>query len=118
MITPAGTIAAHASVAAPSVHTCGQSTAAVLQPPVSASDTKVYYRDGNTKIKFLTPDGQTGNVTTVPGSATKISFFSVSPDDTRIAVLVEAGVLSDDHLHVKTLRDAWSEALRAAQQSK
>jgi hypothetical protein len=89
MITPSGTIAAHASVAAPSVHTCGKSTGAVLQPPVSASDNKVYYRDGNTKIKFLTPDGQTGDVTTVPGSATKVSFFSVSPDDTRIAVLVE-----------------------------
>ena len=28
-------------------------------------------------------------MTTVPGSATKVSFFSVSPDDTRIAVLVE-----------------------------
>jgi hypothetical protein len=89
MITPAGAIAAHAKVAAPSVHTCGQNTGAVLQPPVSASDNKVYYRDGNTKIKFLTPDGQTGDVTTVPGSATKISFFSVSPDDMRIAVLVE-----------------------------
>jgi len=89
MITPAGTIAAHANVAAPSVHTCGQGTGAVLQPPVSASDTKVYYRDGNTNIKFLTPEGETGNVTTVPGSATKVSFFSVSPDDQRIAVLVE-----------------------------
>jgi len=33
----------------------------------------------------------------------------------RIAVLVEAGVLAEDHPHVKTLRDAWSEALRAAQ---
>ena len=89
MITPAGTIAAHAKVAAPSVHTCGQGTGAVLQPPVSASDDKVYYRDGNTKIKFLTPDGQTGDVTTVPGGATTVSFFSVSPDDQRIAVMVE-----------------------------
>jgi hypothetical protein len=89
MISPSGAVAAHATVAAPSVHTCGQSTGAVLQPPVSASDNKVYYRDGNTKIKFLTPDGQTGDVTTVPGSATKVSFFSVSPDDSRIAVLVE-----------------------------
>ena len=89
MVTPAGAIAAHATVAAPSVHTCGQGTGAVLQPPVSASDDKVYYRDGNTKIKFLTPDGQTGDVTTVPGSATEVSFFSVSPDDSRIAVLVE-----------------------------
>lgn len=38
--------------------------------------------------------------------------------DPRIAVLVEAGVLSEDHPHVKTLRDAWSEALRSAQQRK
>jgi len=89
MITPSGTVAAHAKVAAPSVHTCGQGTIAVLQPPVSASDDKVYYRDGNTNIKFITPDGQTGNVTTVPGNATTVSFFSVSPDDQRIAVLVE-----------------------------
>jgi hypothetical protein len=89
IITPAGTIAAHAKVAGPSVHSCGQNTAAVLQPPVSASDTRVYYRDGNTNIKYLTPDGQTGDVTTVPGSATTVSFFSVSPDDQRIAVLVE-----------------------------
>ena len=84
LVTPTGAFAAHATVAWPSFHTC-----ALLQPPVSASDNKVYYRDGNTKIKFLTPDGQTGNVTTVPGSASKVSFFSVSPDDTRIAVLVE-----------------------------
>jgi hypothetical protein len=89
MITPAGTIAAHAKVAAPSVHTCGQGTGAVLEPPVSATNDKVFYRDGNTNIKFLTPNGQTGTATTVPGSATKVSFFSVSPDDQRIAVLVE-----------------------------
>jgi len=36
----------------------------------------------------------------------------------RLAVLVEAGVLAEDHPQVKTLRDAWSEALRAAQKRK
>jgi hypothetical protein len=89
MITPRGTIAASAAVAAPSVHTCGQGTGAVLQTPVSATEDKVFFRDGDTKIKYLTPDGQTGDATTVPGGASKISFFSVSPDDQRIAVLVE-----------------------------
>jgi hypothetical protein len=89
MITPSGSIAARAKVAAPSVHTCGQGTGAVLQPPVSATADKVFFRDGDTKIRYLTPDGQTGDTTTVPGSATKVSFFSVSPDDQRIAVLVE-----------------------------
>lgn len=33
----------------------------------------------------------------------------------RLAVLVEAGVLADDHPQVKTLREAWAEAMRAAQ---
>ena len=36
----------------------------------------------------------------------------------RIAVLVEAGVLADDHLQVKTLRDAWAEAMQVAQKRK
>ena len=89
MITPSGTIGAHVAVAAPSVHTCGQGTGAVLQPPVSASSTRVYVRDGDTKIRYVTPDGQTGDATTVPGGPSKVSFFSVSPDDQRIAVLVE-----------------------------
>ncbi len=89
MITPSGTIAAKAAVAAPSVHTCGQGTGTVLQPPVSATSDKVFFRDGDTKIRYLTPDGQTGDATTVPGGASKVSFFSVSPDDLRIAVLVE-----------------------------
>ncbi len=89
MITPTGTVAAHASVAAPSVNTCGQGTGAVLQPPVSATADKVFFRDGNTRIRYLTPDGLAGDATTVPGGASKVSFFSVSPDDRRIAVLVE-----------------------------
>jgi hypothetical protein len=89
MISPDGKIAASAKVAAPSVHTCGSRTGAVLQPPVSATADKVFFRDGNTKIRWLTPDGKTGDATTVPGSASKVSFFSVSPDDQRIAVLVE-----------------------------
>jgi hypothetical protein len=89
MISPSGAIAAHATVAAPSVHTCGQGTGTVLPPPVSATLDKVFFRDGNTTIRYLTPAGQTGAATTVPGSASKVSFFSVSPDDLRIAVLVE-----------------------------
>jgi hypothetical protein len=33
----------------------------------------------------------------------------------RIAMLIEAGVLTDDHPQVQTLRDAWESALEAAQ---
>ena len=36
----------------------------------------------------------------------------------RIAVLVEAGVLAEDQPYVRTVRDAWSAALQAAQQRK
>jgi len=63
--------------------------ASVLAPPVTAWNDKIYFRDGATKIRFLTPAGQTGDVTTVPGGNNVVSFFSVSPDDQRIAVVVE-----------------------------
>jgi hypothetical protein len=49
----------------------------------------VYFRDGNTKIRMMAPPASATDVTTVPGNATTISFFSVSPDDQRIAVVVE-----------------------------
>jgi hypothetical protein len=61
----------------------------VLAPQVSASNNKVYFLDGDTKIRSLTPSGQIADVTTVPGSANLVSSFSVSPDDQRIAVVVE-----------------------------
>jgi hypothetical protein len=89
LVAPNGSIGATASVAAPSVQSCGQGAGAVLQPPVSATADKVFYRDGDTKIRYVTPTRQTGDATTVPGSATQVSFFSVSPDDQRIAVVVE-----------------------------
>jgi hypothetical protein len=89
LVAPNGAVGPTATVAAPSAQSCGQGAAAVVQPPVSASADKVYFRDGDTKIRFVTPSGQTGEATTVPGSATLVSFFSVSPDDQRIAVVVE-----------------------------
>jgi hypothetical protein len=77
------------SVAAPSVQSCGQGMTAVLQPPVSASADAVYFRDGDTKIRMVVPPTNAIDVTTVPGGPSTISFFSVSPDNQRIAVLVE-----------------------------
>lgn len=84
MSTPPATIPPASTTLAP-----GEQIDAVLQPPVSASDTLVYFRDGDTKVRSLSPGGQTADVTTVPGGPTTVSFFSVSPDDKRIAVLVE-----------------------------
>lgn len=34
----------------------------------------------------------------------------------RLAVLIEAGMLSEDRPHVQAVRDAWSDAMRAARQ--
>lgn len=89
MIGRTGCFGPTASVGAPMVQKCPNGAPADLAPPVSASNTRVYYRDGDTKIRFITPEGQTGDATTVPGGPTTVSFFSVSPDDLRIAVLVE-----------------------------
>jgi hypothetical protein len=62
---------------------------AVMPVPVSAGTNRVFFRDGDTKIRYLTPSGQTGDVTTVPGGPKVSSSFSVSPDEKRIAVAVE-----------------------------
>ncbi len=85
-----GSLAGSASVAAPSVEFCSAAhDGLVAPPPVSASNDQVYFRDGDTKIRMVIPPGSAADVTTVPGGPTTISFFSVSPDNQRIAVLVE-----------------------------
>lgn len=90
LIKPDATVAASVPVANGSVQFCSnQSDGAVLEPPVSASNDQVYFRDGDTKIRMVVPPSSSADVTTVPGSSTVVSFFSVSPDDQRIAVLVE-----------------------------
>jgi hypothetical protein len=89
LVAPDGTVRAQTTITPSSPVACAQGMAAVLPPPVSATADKVFFRDGDTKIRFLTPGGQTGDATTVPGGPTTVSLFSVSPDDQRIAVLVE-----------------------------
>jgi len=94
IINTCGTVVMSTPIGASSVQDCGSGLGngripASLQVPVSASADRVYFRDGDTRIRWLTPDGTTGDTTTVPGGPTTISFFSVSPDDQRIAVLVE-----------------------------
>jgi hypothetical protein len=90
LIRPDAGIAASVPVANGSVQFCSaQHDGALLAPPVSASSDQVYFRDGDTKIRMVVPPSSAVDVTTVPGNATTVSFFSVSPDDQRIAVLVE-----------------------------
>jgi hypothetical protein len=90
LVKPDATVTATVSIAPPTVQFCSAAhDAAVLAPPVSASNSEVYFRDGDTKIRMVVPPASAADVTTVPGGPTTISFFSVSPDDQKIAVLVE-----------------------------
>ena len=55
-------------------------------PYVSASNTRVYYLDGDQQIRWMKPDGSTGVAGTVPGGPNVHAAFAVTPDDSRIAV--------------------------------
>jgi hypothetical protein len=56
-------------------------------PTISASNTRVYFADGPTAIRYLGRDGTTGLATTLPVMGAKArAVFSVSPDDQRIAI--------------------------------
>jgi hypothetical protein len=55
-------------------------------PLTSTSDSRVYFLDGDTTVKYLTPTGQTGQATTISAGPKTLAAFSVSPDDRRIAV--------------------------------
>lgn len=107
LVGPDGSIVKSVAMAPPSVRTCyGQAQVAVLQAPLSASKTAVYFLDGDTHIRSLAPNGSVSDVTTVPGSVGMVSFFSVSPDDQRIAVVVEdlANPTATVRLYVEDLR--------------
>lgn len=105
---PDASVAAAAPLANPSVQYCSSAhDGAILAPPVSSSNSSVYFRDGDTKIRMVQPPSGAVDVTTVPGGPTTISFFSVSPDDQRIAVLVEdlsPATTANLRLYVEDLR--------------
>ena len=90
LVKPDATVFASVAIAPSSVQFCSSAhDGAVEAPAVSASSDEVYFRDGDTKIREVVPPGSAADVTTVPVGPTTVSFFSVSPDDQRIAVLVE-----------------------------
>jgi hypothetical protein len=58
-----------------------------VEPPlVSASNDRVYYLDGDTDIRSLSPAGQASLVKSIAAGTSNIVTFAVSPDDQRIAV--------------------------------
>lgn len=84
-----GTVETSVHLRPSSVTTCPGGAAALLAPPVSASNAYVYVRDGDTSITRIDAGGKLSEVAQVPGGQGVVSFFSVSPDDKRIAVVVE-----------------------------
>jgi hypothetical protein len=65
----------------------GGATAPEL-PYESASDTLVYFLDGDSRLRSLTPAGAVADVGTLPGSAHAHAAFAVNQDGSRIAVSV------------------------------
>jgi hypothetical protein len=58
-------------------------------PMISDSNTRVYFPDGPTAVRYLARDGSTGLATSLPKPTVKTrAVFSVSPDDQRIAIAV------------------------------
>jgi hypothetical protein len=56
-------------------------------PILSTSNTRVYFPDGPTALRYLGQDGSTGLATSLPGPTAKTrAVFSVSSDDQRIAI--------------------------------
>ncbi|GAC1507882.1 MAG: hypothetical protein NVS1B3_08650 [Candidatus Dormibacteraceae bacterium] len=108
MIKPDASVPVSVPVAAASTQYCSpQRDGLVAPPPVSASDHEVYFRDGDTKIRKVVAPASAEDVTTVPGGQNIISFFSVSPDDQQIAVVVEdvsSGTAISVRLYVEDLR--------------
>lgn len=83
-----GKVVGSAQPSSPTAVTCGDAAAAIVPTPVSASNTRLYYLDAQGVVRFLTPKGETGRATTVPAGGARRSMFTVSPDDQRIAVVV------------------------------
>ena len=54
----------------------------------SASQTRLYYLNAGSEVRFLAPDGTKGTATRIALGATEQAGFAVSPDDTRIAVAI------------------------------
>ncbi|HEX9560798.1 MAG TPA: hypothetical protein VGA76_06145 [Candidatus Dormibacteraeota bacterium] len=60
----------------------------VQMPNISPSNSTLYYLDGDSSVMFLRPDGTSGAATTISVDSKSAAVFSVSPDDSRIAVAV------------------------------
>jgi hypothetical protein len=85
----------------------GNNIGAVL-PVATASNSRVYYLDGDAQVRSLTRDGKTADVIKLEAGAQIHAAFAVSPDDLRIAVTTidYSKVPPTRHLYVSDLNGA------------
>lgn len=83
-----GRVVASQVANAPGTVTCGGTAAAVVPPPVSTSNTRVYFMDALGVVRYLAPNGDAGQTITLPIGPARRSLFAVSPDDALMAVVV------------------------------
>ena len=89
LVTIDGKVAATSEASTPPLVSCANAAGAPVPLPVSMSNSRAYYMDAQGVVRFLAPSGEGGRATTVPaGTASRRSMFAVSPDDQRIAVIV------------------------------
>ncbi len=72
----------------PGTDSCGGTAAGIVPPPVSTSNTRVYFMDALGVVRYLAPNGDSGQVITLPIGPARRSLFAVSPDDALMAVVV------------------------------
>ena len=83
-----GRVIASAQANTPGTVSCANAAAAVVPTPVSTSNTRVYFMDALGVVRFLAPNGDQGQATTLPIGPARRSMFAVSPDDALMAVVV------------------------------
>ena len=85
-----GKVAASADATPPPIASCGGAAGAPVPLPVSTSNSRAYFMDAQGAVRYISPSRETGRATTVPASTgSRRSMFAVSPDDARIAVVVD-----------------------------
>jgi hypothetical protein len=83
-----GRVVASQVASTPGAVTCGGTAAGVVPPPLSTSNTRVYFMDALGVVRYLAPNGDAGTTITLPIGPARRSLFAVSPDDALMAVVV------------------------------
>jgi hypothetical protein len=87
-----GKVVASAEATTPPNPTCGSNAAALVNAPVSMSNSRVYFMDAQGAVHWLDPSGNRDQapIATLPAPSTsRRSMFAVSPDDAEMAVVVD-----------------------------